>query len=340
MANVTGPRIGGPKDFWKVISSVSIAEISRAAERPLSVAIVGREDLRHEAVRALYANDAPGEKISGKSRALPESPFVQGYDSLSEDAGFPQAAGVFDLVIDLGVGRENAPDSLLIYAIQDMGGWDLTLDRILEDRPDLALALARNFPVFRRRVGSRIIAETATANAQFALITGVTAAFPLLGALLPVNALSDILVLTKNQAMMVLRLAAAYGLSLEYKSRLKEVAPVLVNAFGWRAVARELIGALPFGGFIAKGVISYAGTVAVGKAAQTYYETGEKVTGAEARKYYLEAYASGKERVKAIAANLRKGGGGGGETGRKALPPPPAELLEDSEVVEAVLEAE
>lgn len=326
MASMSGPRIGGPKDFWKVISSVSIAEISRSAERPLSVALVGREDLRQEAIRALYADDAQGKTVEGKIRSLPQAPFVQGYDSLTEAAGFPQAAGVFDLVIDLGAGREDAPEGLLIYPIQDIGGWELTLDRILEDRPDLSLALARNFPVFRRRVASRIIAETATANAQFALITGVTAAFPLLGALIPISALSDILALTKNQAMMVLRLAAAYGLSLDYKSRMKEVAPVLVNAFGWRAVARELVGALPFGGFIAKGVISYAGTAAIGKAAQVYYETGEKVTGAQARKYYLEAYEAGRERVKAIAANLRKNGGGTGE--RKRLPAPPTERAE------------
>ena len=327
MANMSGPRIGGPKDFWKVISSVSIAEISRAAERPLSVAIVGREDLRQEAIRALYADDAQGQTAAGKLRSLPQAPFVQGYDALTEAAGFPRTAGVFDLVIDLGAGREDAPDGLLIYAIQDIGGWEFTLDRILEDRPDLSLALARNFPVFRRRVASRIIAETATANAQFALITGVTAAFPLLGALLPISALSDILALTKNQAMMVLRLAAAYGLSLDYKSRLKEVGPVLANAFGWRAVAREVVGALPFGGFIAKGVISYAGTVAVGKAAQAYYETGEKITGAQARKYYLEAYEAGRERVKALAANLRKGGGGG-SGGRKRLPAPPTEMAD------------
>ena len=69
----------------------------------------------------------------------------------------------------------------------------------------------------------------------------------MLGALLPVNALSDIVILTKNQALMTLRLAAAYGLSLEYKSRLKEIGPILGNAFGWRAVAREIVGVLPFG---------------------------------------------------------------------------------------------
>ncbi len=328
MASMSGPRIGGPKDFWKVISSVSIAEISRAAERPLSVALIGPDELRRVATQALYADDAQGKITEGKVRSLPQSPFVQGYDALTEAAGFPQTAGVFDLVIDLGVGREAAPDGLLIYALGDIGGWDATLDRILEDRPDLSLALARNFPVFRRRVANRIILETATANAQFSLITGVTAAFPLLGALLPISALSDILALTKNQAMMTLRLAAAYGLSLDYKSRMKEVAPVLLNAFGWRAVARELIGALPFGGFIAKGVISYAGTVAIGKATQAYYETGEKVTGEQARRYYLEAYAAGKERVKALAANLRKGGGGGGSRQPKRLPAPPADLAE------------
>ena len=308
MALKNGPRVGGPKDFWHIIKSVSIAEIAREANRPLSVALVGPQNKREEALRALFTEDAQEAAAEHvRIRALPESPFVQGFDGLTEVDGFPQVSGIFDLVIDLGADRTETPPGLLIYSLHEIGGWDKTLERVLEDRTDLSLALARNFPVFRRRVANRIITQTATANAQFALLTGATAAFPLLGALLPVNALSDIVILTKNQAMMTLRLAAAYGLSLEYKSRLKEIGPILGNAFGWRAVAREIVGVLPFG-FVAKAMIAYAGTASIGKAAQFYYETGETVTSAQAKRLYVEAYEASRERVRALADGLKRTG--------------------------------
>jgi hypothetical protein len=98
---------------------------------------------------------------------------------------------------------------------------------------------------------------------------------------------------------------------------MKELAPILVNAFGWRAIARELVGAIPGFGFLARASISFAGTFALGKAAQTYYETGETVTRAQMKRLYEEAYASARDRVKAIAETLRRGGGEGGHRSRR-----------------------
>lgn len=299
-------RVGGPTDFWKVLKSVSVAEIAREANRPITIAIVGPPDRRALAIAALYAPDsnvAPNDEA--KSLALPEQPFVQAFDSTSTEAGFPTQPGVFDFVIDVGTEREDAPDGILIYSVVELGGWDNALDRIFEDQPHLTLPLARNFPAFRKRAAQRIIGQTATANAQFSLVTGIAEAIPITAILLPVNALSDIVILTKNQTMMVLRLAAAHGLPIDYKSRMKEVGPILANAFGWRAIARELVGAVPGVGFVARAMISYAGTATVGKAAQLYYETGETVTAGQMKRLYREAYETGQERVKAMAENLR-----------------------------------
>ncbi len=311
-------KLGSPKGFWDIIKSVSVAQIAREANRPLSVAVVGTPERRAEAIQLLFTDTTPGQEDLPKTRALPEPPFVQGFDSMTEEALFPRQAGVFDFVIDVGGGREGVPEGTLIYSVTELDGWENTFDRILEDRPELALPLARNFPVFRRRVAQRLINQTALANAQFALVTGVAEAIPITAVLLPVSSLSDIVILTKNQIMMVLRMAAAYGLSLEYKSRMKELGPILANAFGWRAIARELVGVLPFG-FLPRAMIAYAGTVTVGKAAQLYYETGETVTSAQARRLYREAYEASRERVRALAESLRGGKGGGGG-GRKRLP--------------------
>ena len=300
---ITSPRVGSPKDFWGTLKSISAAEIGRQANRPINLALVGSPELRSLAKIALYATPLP---LPEAAAALPGPSSVHEYETTSEEAQFPRNETAFDIVIDVGGGRVNAPDGIRIYAVDELGGWEAALDRILEDRPDLSLALARSFPIFRRRVAQSIIAVTATVNAQFSLITGITAAFPLLGVLLPVNGLSDILMLTKNQVMMTLRLAAAYGLDVEYKSRMKEVAPLLINAFGWRAIARELVGAIPGVGFLARATISYAGTVTVGKTAQFYYETGEHITREQMKRWYLEAYESSREKIRALAAMTKR----------------------------------
>lgn len=294
---------GGPKGFWDRLKSISVAEIAREADRPLHIAVIGAPDVRAEAHQALFTD--PGS-IALTGSPLPVAPALHGYDALTTEADFPEQPGLFDFVLDLGAGsRDGLPAGTTVYSVRELGGWEATLDRIVQDRPDIELALARSFPIFRSRVAQRIINATALTNAQFTLITGIASAFPLTAVLLPVNSLSDIVILTKNQIMMTLRLAAAYGLEVDYKSRMKEVAPILANAFGWRAIARELVGAVPIVGVLAKPAISYAGTVTVGKAAQVYYQTGENISAAQLRRIYKEAYAVSREKLRALSANVR-----------------------------------
>jgi uncharacterized protein (DUF697 family) len=302
------PNVGGAKGFWNILKSVSVTEITREANRPVNIAIVGTPESRAEAMTRLYQTEnasTTGEELEPVQKAI-ASPFIHTFDSTSPDAGFPDQPGMFDFVIDTGGGRSEATVPAPIYSVDEMGGWDEMIGHILEDRHDLALALARNLPALRPRVAQNIIQATATANAQFALVTGVAEAIPLAAWLLPVNSLSDIVVLTKNQTLMVLRLAAIYGLSLDYRSRMKEVAPILGNAFGWRAIARELTGAIPFVGFLVRASIAYAGTVTVGKAAQVYYETGETLTRAQLRKLYHDAYDGAREKVRKLAGSTRR----------------------------------
>jgi uncharacterized protein (DUF697 family) len=327
-------RIGSAKGFWEILKSVSITEISQQAHRPIHLAIVGAQASRQTAITALLSGPQPGsEPEEPIRRALPEPSAIQEYDSTAEEAGFPQNPGVFDLVIDVGGGRLEPPTGTAIYSLEELGGWTATLNRILEDRPELALALARNFPAFRRRVAQQIISETAMANAQFALLTGITAALPITAILLPVSSLSDIVILTKNQAMMTLRLAAAYGLPVDYLSRSKEALPLLGNALGWRALARQIVGAVPVAGVPLRAMIAYAGTVTVGKAVTTYYESGESLTSQQARQLYREAYEESREKVRALANALLKSR----PDARKRLPAAsdpkatPAELLPAAE---------
>jgi uncharacterized protein (DUF697 family) len=82
---------------------------------------------------------------------------------------------------------------------------------------------------------------------------------------------ADFPVLTLNQIRLVLRIGAAYGVEIDQR-RLPEVLATVAAGFGFRAVARQLLGAIPFAGWAVKGGIAYAGTRALGEAAMRYFE--------------------------------------------------------------------
>jgi uncharacterized protein (DUF697 family) len=88
---------------------------------------------------------------------------------------------------------------------------------------------------------------------------------------------ADFPVLTLNQIRLVLRLGAAHGVEVD-QDRWPEVLATIAAALGFRAVARQLLGAIPVAGWVVKGTIAYAGTRAVGEAAHRYFHSvaGEK----------------------------------------------------------------
>ncbi|MGI9110690.1 MAG: hypothetical protein ACR2GT_00510 [Gaiellaceae bacterium] len=81
---------------------------------------------------------------------------------------------------------------------------------------------------------------------------------------------ADFPVLTLNQVRLVLRLASAHGIEID-QQRLPEVLGTVATGFGLRAVARQLLGAVPIAGWVLKGGVAYAGTRAVGEAARRYF---------------------------------------------------------------------
>ena len=137
------------------------------------------------------------------------------------------------------------------------------------------LALARAYPRFRSYVSSRIIRETARENAVFAIATALPDAFPSL-AEIPWSLgefASDAVFITVNQLRMAFQLAAAHAMPVGYFEQGREILGIAGGAFGWRALARELAGKIPFGGGLApKGVMAYSGTYAVGTALRRHYE--------------------------------------------------------------------
>ena len=284
--------------FWKTVKHVSVKEIAREAQRPFALAVVGAPSKRAELYSQLFPK-------STELDVLPERSLIRAFDDTSETNGFPRETGAFDFIVDAGGGRVDSPAGARVFSVDELGGWDEVAERILDERPDLNLSLARRFPGLRPRVAQRVIRETAIANAEFAMLSALPGVIPIIGPLLPPGALADIIMLTKNQAMMLYRLAAIYELPLDASSRSRDLAPLLANAFGWRALAREIVGAIPGGvGLIARGTIAYAGTAAVGKGLLRLYQTGQKATRAQINQFYRESLAGAKEAAQGIAKRL------------------------------------
>jgi uncharacterized protein (DUF697 family) len=118
-------------------------------------------------------------------------------------------------------------------------------------------ALAARLPVLRRPLCNQLIASAAKKNAL------ISAAVFIPGVDMPV--------LTLNQARLVLRIALAYGQTVD-NQRLPELLGVFGAGLGFRAVARELLDFVPVAGWALKGGVAYAGTRAVGEAAIRYFE--------------------------------------------------------------------
>ena len=291
-------RIDVAKSFWKTMKAVSIKEIANEAQRPFSIAVVGAPEKRAQIYTQLFPK-ASDEDV------LPERSLLRAFDDTSEPAGFPRESGHFDIIIDAGGGRVDAPAGARVFSMDELGSWDEIAERILDERPDLALSLGRRFPGLRPMVSQRVIRETAVANAEFAMLSALPGVIPIIGPLLPPGAIADIIMLTKNQGMMLYKLAAVHELPLDVSSRSRDLAPLLANAFGWRAIARELVGAVPGGiGLIGRGTIAYAGTVAIGRSILRLYQTGHQATRAQVNQFYKEALANAKETAQEIARRL------------------------------------
>ena len=132
-------------------------------------------------------------------------------------------------------------------------------ERIAARAGENSYALAAKLPVLRRAVCEDIVRGFSRQNGLLA------AAIFIPGADLPV--------LLLNQIRMVFRIAAAHGESID-RERVFELLPVIAAGFGFRAVARSVVGVVPVVGWAAQGALAFAATRALGEAAIVYFEAG------------------------------------------------------------------
>ena len=182
--------------------------------------------------------------------------------------------------------------------------------RILKRREDLMLPLAAQLEPFRNPAAHKIIRAVAKENALFCLATALPDVIPSIlsfpWALGEFS--SDTAFLTINQIRMLFLLAAASDRPVGYKEQRSEIASIIAGCFGWRAIARELIGKIPFGGgLIPKAAVAWAGTFAVGLSFERLYRLGYGFTRAERKAVYEDAFDHGRQIASMLLDGLRSG---------------------------------
>jgi hypothetical protein len=181
---------------------------------------------------------------------------------------------------------------------------EVTVCDVLKDKDSLSLPLARQFPVFRKAVLEDIIHSVARENALFAVTTALPNVIPSLIELPWAigEFASDTMFLTANQVRMAFQIAAACGKEVGFAKQKAEVLTIAAGAFGWRALARELVSHIPLGGgLIPKGAIAYAGTFVAGKGLELLHQNNGLHTQDQQRNLYQEGFQRGR----AIAESFR-----------------------------------
>ena len=277
------------KQAKSALSLLNPDEVRQRAEHPLVVGLVAAEsaayaDMEDFLTPAAVSHDQRMQVMQSVYRAC--------------DPGIPEK---YDLVLyEQGL---ECPATAFTFFRDDPGR---TVEEIVKARDDLGLALARTFYPFRKPVVDRIVTSVARENAIFAVASALPNVIPsVLELPFAIGEFaSDTAFITMNQVRMAFLVAAASDKQVGYDKQLAELLSIAAGAFGWRALARELVGFIPLGGgLIPKGAIAFAATYVLGKGLEHFHGVGYGYTRAQRHDAYQVAYERGKDLVGAV---LRK----------------------------------
>jgi uncharacterized protein (DUF697 family) len=239
-----------------------VKELSKAKDRPLLVLGALAEQLARELTAG---GDAHAVRTGGAPQDVEALVYILGGAVTDEDKRvlkLARRARVPTIVV--AAGREvpeRVPFVLATDIVRAEPGHGFPVEAIAfalaRKLGEDATSLARHLPVLRPAVCQTLIESFARKNG-------------LIGAAVFIPGV-DFPVLTANQLRLVLRICAAYGLPVD-RERAPEIVATIATGLGARAVARELVGVVPFAGWMIKGALAYAATKALGEATIRYCE--------------------------------------------------------------------
>jgi len=282
--------IEGLVNIRKAISTLNPRQVREMSERPLTIGLYAESAGAHLRMEDFFLRELTPARRSESSLLLrrvgADTPGAT-YDISVFDEGIaaPPRALVF---------QPNRTEQLVRYA--------------LKTHPDLGVSLAKSFAPFRGPFVEQVVSNTSRENMLFSLFTALPDVLPSIIELpwAVAEFASDTAFLTMNQVRMAFLLAAASDRDVGYLEQKTEIATVIGSAFGWRALARQLVGKIPFGGgLIAKSAVAYAGTKVLGLSLDRYYAIGYAYSRQERESLYAEAFQQGKRVATRILNFLR-----------------------------------
>jgi uncharacterized protein (DUF697 family) len=146
------------------------------------------------------------------------------------------------------------------------------MSAILEAQPKVAVALGRALPEYRHRAVNRVIRDAA-------LVAGGIAWEPL--------PLIDLPLLVTHQLRLVLRIAAIYGEPLNVHHA-RELITTIAGGISVRYLGEQAAKLLPGPGWLLSAAFAAGGTIAIGKAAGAYFESGKQLNARQLQTLYRQ----------------------------------------------------
>ncbi len=354
--------MAGIKDIssvWKNIKEVDLKPIRESATSAVRIALVGapesgrhtlaeqmrtdpaRPGIHSQSTLALISVDAAGQALVAHLIIVlvdaTRTDFVEEQALVKKWSDEGRNVLVFVNKIDLvngnvaGDAQAGWQASKVIYgSVNDVSYLQKEfIPTVLELLPQQHIALGRQFPLFRLTIARQLISETCFSNAAYSFSTGLAEIVPVLD--LPLN-VTDMVILTKNQAFLAYKLGLLVGFSTRWQDYISEFGSVIGTGFIWRQIARELIGLVPGWGIIPKVAVAYSGTYVVGNAILGWYLTGRNLSPKQMRALYAQAFSQGKEYARKLADRVPRPRLGKPKKGRLATPQKRAELEQGESV--------
>jgi uncharacterized protein (DUF697 family) len=243
---------------WELLRESGFAEVDASLERAVRLAVTGASPAERQAViEALAAGSEPG---------------LIGHDVPSPALELRLRWGGTQLLVDLITPGYQSADTLGLADLRAETIVATLGPAIIERLPLEAVGIGRRLPALRESAANHQVRAYSVLNAQLAALSNLPDLLPALGPFLAGAA--ELVLLTKNQLVLIYKLAAIYDRPLnDKKALLTEVLSVLGAAYLWRSLARQLAGVAPFGlGIVPKVAIAFTATYVEGKSAQYYFE--------------------------------------------------------------------
>jgi hypothetical protein len=276
------------------MSTLNPRDVRDMSERPLQIGMHAPNNAAFERMEDFFLAELTPARRDESATALLRVQEPGLGPGLAQ--GTASAAGVTQKRYDLAVYDPSliAPPGAFVFHPERS---DHFVDDILSRHSGLGLSLAKSFSPFRQPYVNRVISKTCRENTLFSLATALPDIIPSVIELpwAVAEFASDTAFLTMNQVRMAFLIAGASDREVGYGHQKTEIATVIGSAFGWRALARQAVGKIPFGGgLIAKAAVAYAGTKVLGLSMDRYYAIGYKYSRQERERLYHEALQQGR----------------------------------------------